>query len=175
MHPCEIKNTLDNMVVLVDTREQETPAFRRRLSSMPCAWKRRKLDSGDYSCSCMLPSGKEYSLADKVVVERKMSADEICGNFTRGRARFIREFDRLKANSGTPYLLIENTDWPNLFNGNYRSQMAPDALIASLKAWEARYGTHILFCPAELSGTLIYKTLYYELKERLERGDADED
>lgn len=173
MHPCEIKRALDSMVILVDTREQDTSAFRRRISAMPCKWRREKLDSGDYSCACTLPNGEEFSLSQRVVVERKMSADEICSNFTRGRRRFINEFDRLQIAGGTPYLLIENTSWENLFAGNYRSLMKPESLIASLKAWEARYNTHILFCPSELSGQLIYKTLYYELKEHLERGDAD--
>lgn len=174
MHPIDIQNCLSNMVIIYDTREQETAALHKRLKSMQCPHKRQKLDSGDYSCECTLPNGTVYSLADKVVVERKMSADEICSNFTRGRERFVREFDRLKSTGGKPYLLIENTCWEDIFAGNYRSRLNPMALVASLKAWEARYGTHILFCTPKLTGQLIYKTLYYELKERLESGVVDE-
>lgn len=174
MHPIDIQNCLSNMVIIYDTREQETAALHKRLKSMQCPHKRQKLDSGDYSCECTLPNGTIYSLADKVVIERKMSADEICSNFTRGRQRFVREFDRLKSTGGKPYLLIENTCWEDIFAGNYRSQLNPMALVASLKAWEARYGTHILFCTPKLTGQLIYKTLYYELKERLESGVVDE-
>lgn len=174
MHPIDIQNCLSNMVIIYDTREQETAALHKRLKSMQCPHKRQKLDSGDYSCECTLPNGTIYSLADKVVIERKMSADEICSNFTRGRKRFVREFDRLKGTGGKPYLLIENTSWEDIFAGNYRSRLNPMALVASLKAWEARYGTHILFCTPKLTGQLIYKTLYYELKERLESGVVDE-
>ena len=174
MHPIDIQNCLSNMVIIYDTREQETAALHKRLKSMQCPHKRQKLDSGDYSCECTLPNGTIYSLADKVVIERKMSADEICSNFTRGRERFVREFDRLKSTGGKPYLLIENTCWEDIFAGNYRSRLNPMALVASLKAWEARYGTHILFCTPKLTGQLIYKTLYYELKERLESGVVDE-
>lgn len=174
MHPIDIQNCLSNMVIIYDTREQETAALHKRLKSMQCPHKRQKLDSGDYSCECTLPNGTIYSLEDKVVIERKMSADEICSNFTRGRQRFVREFDRLKSTGGKPYLLIENTSWEDIFAGNYRSQLNPMALVASLKAWEARYGTHILFCTPKLTGQLIYKTLYYELKERLESGVVDE-
>lgn len=174
MHPIDIQNCLSNMVIIYDTREQETAALHKRLKSMQCPHKRQKLDSGDYSCECTLPNGTIYSLADKVVIERKMSADEICSNFTRGRQRFVREFDRLKSTGGKPYLLIENASWEDIFAGNYRSQLNPMALVASLKAWEARYGTHILFCTPRLTGQLIYKTLYYELKERLESGVVDE-
>lgn len=174
MTPFEIRDSLSNMTILVDTREQDTIALHKRLNAMQCPHKRKKLDSGDYSCECTLSNHKLYSLADKVVIERKMSADEICSNFTRGRERFVREFDRLKSAGGKPYLLIENTSWDDIFAGNYRSQLKPQALVASLKAWEARYGTHILFCTSQLTGQLIYKTLYYELKERLESGAADE-
>ena len=174
MHPIDIQNCLSNMVIIYDTREQETAALHKRLKAMQCSYKRQKLDSGDYSCECTLPNGIVYSLADKVVIERKMSADEICSNFTRGRERFVREFDRLKSTGGKPYLLIENASWEDIFAGNYCSQLNPMALVASLKAWEARYGTHILFCTQKLTGQLIYKTLYYELKERLESGVVDE-
>ncbi len=173
MTPFEVRDCLESLTILVDTREQETIAFHRRLKAMQCPYKRQKLDSGDYSCECILPNGEIYSLADKVVIERKMSADEICSNFTRGRERFYREFDRLKNAGGKPYLLIENTSWDDIFASHYRSQLKPQALVASLKAWEARYGTHILFCTPQLTGQLIYKTLYYELKERLESGTVD--
>ena len=174
MTPFEVRDCLKSLTVLVDTREQETAALRKRLKAMQCPHQRQKVDSGDYSCECTLPNGTIYSLADKVVIERKMSADEICSNFTRGRERFVREFDRLKKSGGKPYLLIENTSWEDIFLGNYRSRLNPMALVASLKAWEARYGTHILFCTPKLTGQLIYKTLYYELKERLENGVIDE-
>ena len=100
MTPFEVRDCLSSMTVIYDTREQETAALHRRLKSMQCPHKRQKLDSGDYSCECTLPNGIIYSLADKVVIERKMSADEICSNFTRGRKRFVREFDRLKSTGG---------------------------------------------------------------------------
>ena len=173
MTPFEIRDCLASMTIIYDTREQETAALHKRLKAMDCPNKRQKLDSGDYSCECILPTGEIYSLVDKVVIERKMSADEICSNFTRGRERFAREFERLKSTGGKPYLLIENTSWEDIFAGNYRSQFKPQSLVASLKAWEARYGTHILFCTPQLTGQLIYKTLYYELKERLESGVVD--
>lgn len=174
MDPFEVRDSLESLTVLVDTREQDTPAFRRRMRALGCPYRREKLDSGDYSVVCTLPGGAEYSLANEVVIERKMALDEACQNFTRGRERFIREFDRLRERGGKAYLLIENAGWEDVFSGNYRSRFHPNALVASLKAWEARYNTHILFCPANLTGQMIYKTLYYELKERLESGAADE-
>ena len=44
MHPVEAKAVLDSMVILVDTREQDTPRLRLRLRRMGCPWERQKLD-----------------------------------------------------------------------------------------------------------------------------------
>ena len=46
----EIERMLESMVVLVDTREQDTPALRRRLKAIQYPYERCKLDYGDYSC-----------------------------------------------------------------------------------------------------------------------------
>ena len=169
----EVDEALKNMKILIDTREQDTPALRRRIKAMKCETERVKLDVGDYSCSCTLPDGTEYSLEKDVVIERKMNPDELCQCFTKGRARFQREFERAVANGTKVYLLVEEADWEAIFNGEYRSRLTPDALTASICAWAARYNINIIFCNAKTSGLLIKRLLRYELKERLERGDAD--
>lgn len=171
MHPVEIKDTLATMVILVDSREHDTPALRKRLNATGRPVDRVALTSGDYSCKIVLPDGTGVSLADKLIIERKMGADEITQNFTKHRDRFIREFDRFKALGGKPYLLIENTSWEDIINHKYRSKLDPKAFIASLMAWQARYGTHILFCKSETTGYLMERVFYYEVKEMLERGD----
>lgn len=174
MHPIDMKSTLDSMVILIDTREQETDALKRRIASMNCPTERTYLESGDYSCKCTLPNGAEFRMDKRIVIERKMNLDEICGNFTRGRERFKREFERLKASSSKSYLLIENASWEHVFSGKYRSQLTAKSLIASLAAWQARYHVHVTFCKSETTGMLIRDLLYYELKELLESGELDE-
>ena len=87
---------LDSMVILVDTREQDTPRLRLRLRRMGCPWERQKLDFGDYSAKFRLPTGDFWTLACRVAVERKMSLDELCQCYTKGRDRFQREFERAK-------------------------------------------------------------------------------
>ncbi len=171
MHPVEIKDTLATLTILYDSREHETPALRKRLNATGRPVDRVALTSGDYSCKVVLPDGTGVSLADKLIIERKMGADEITQNFTKHRDRFIREFDRFKALGGKPYLLIENTSWEDIINHKYRSKLDPKAFIASLMAWQARYGTHILFCKPETTGYLMERVFYYEVKEMLERGD----
>lgn len=166
----EIDRMLDSMVVLVDTREQDTQAMRERLEGMGRPYRRCKLDFGDYSCEITRPDGTAASAADKVAIERKMNLDELCGCFTAGRERFEREFRRAQEAGAKVYLLIENAGWEKLLAGTYRSRMKPEALAASLLAWCARYGLTPVFCRAQTTGRLIAKILRYEVKVLLERG-----
>lgn len=168
-----MKRSLDSMVILVDTREQDTPSLRRRLELTGRPWERKKLDFGDYSAKCRLPDGEWLDLSPRVAVERKMSFDELCACFCRGRGRFTREFERAKAAGAAVYLLIENASWENALAGKYRSRMNPKSFVASITAWLARYRCQVIFCKAETTGVLIHEILYRELKEVLESGEEN--
>lgn len=98
-----------------------------------------------------------------------MSFDELCMCFCQQRGRFEREFERIKASGAKCYLLIENASWEKAYNGQYRSQMRSNALIASILAYTARYNAVPVLCKAETSGKLIHDILYREGKEVLER------
>ena len=169
MNYAEIDDALASMVIIYDTREQPTPALMRRLSAFPCETRREMCGFGDYSAACTLPDGSELSLNGVVAVERKMSLDELSRNFTAGRERFAREFERATENGGKLYLLVEDSSWDMVFAGRYKTKFNKEAYIASLMAWQARYNTQIVFCTATISPMMIYKILRYELKERLER------
>ena len=172
MHPLEVEEALKHMTVLVDTREQDTPAFRKRMQGLCCPYERVKLNYGDYTAKTTLPNGKEFSLANKVVVERKMNFDELCQCFTRGRDRFEREFQRAISDGAKTILLVENASWEKAFHEEYRSMLPANALIASMLAWSERYNVHNYFCSPNTTGKLVYKILYYALKERLEQGEC---
>lgn len=161
------------MIVLVDTREQDNFAFKRRMNAIPCPKKREKLLSGDYSAECPLPNGETLTLKHTIAVERKMSIDELAQCFTNGRERFEREFDRFKAQGGILLLLCENASWEKIYAGCYETKVTPQALIASILAWSARYGMRTFFCDEHYSGKIIYDILYRELKEKLECIQAD--
>lgn len=169
----EVDQMLRRMTIIADTREQDTPALRRRIQDMGCTVERRALSYGDYTAETTLPDGTTYSLADKLVIERKMNLDELCACFGKGRARFKREFDRAKADGAKVILLVESGSWEKAYAGKYRSLYTPAALVASMFAWMERYGMAPQFCPAELSGRLIAGILRYALKERLETGLPD--
>lgn len=171
MNHFDVKNSLESMTLLVDTREQPTHNLKKRIAMTGLPAERKKLNAGDYSCKCTLPSGEELDFSSRVAIERKMSIDELCMCFGSERKRFEKEFQRA-AESGTKiYLLIEGGSWEKLYTGQYRSKMTPQAMIASINAFRSRYGMQLDFCKSETTGKLIRDILYRELKEYLEGRD----
>lgn len=171
MHPVDVEASLKSMVCLVDTREQDTPAFRERVSHFD-QWERYKLDAGDYSAKFLLPNGEWFYLP--VAIERKYAIDELCQCYCRERRRFEREFERAYEARNKLYLLVEGGTWENIYQGKYRSHMTSNALVASILAWLARYDCQLLFCQKKTSGQLIKDILYREGKEALEKIEVDE-
>ena len=168
MHPLDVKSALESMVCLVDTREQDTPLFRKRMQSLGVPHERHKLNFGDYSVKC-----DRADLSESVSLERKMGIDELCNCFCKDRKRFEREFERAKKAGAKVYLLVEDASWEQAYSGKYRSKMAPASLVASMQAWLARYNCQIIMCKQETSGKLIHDILYRELKEHLEAMDDE--
>ena len=168
MTPFELKASLESMMLLVDTREQPTEKLKTRIEEAGLPYVRKKLDFGDYSCSCVLADGTELDFSKRIVIERKMDLDELCLCFGRERTRFVREFERAEAAGCKIYLLVENATWEKVYNGKYRSLMKPQSLIASIDAFRARYGMQLDFCRPETTGKLIRDILYRELKEHLQ-------
>ena len=168
MNPFDLTDSLDGMVCLVDTREQDTPRLRARLRQIGYQYDREKLDVGDYSAKFPLPSGEWYTLKDKVCIERKMNLDELCHCFCQDRERFEREFERAKKTGTRLYLLVESATWESAYAGKYRSKMRAEAFVASILAYLARYNCIVVFCKPETTGKLIRDILYREGKERLQ-------
>ena len=50
-------------MLLVDTREQPTEKLKRRIEEAGLPYVRKKLDFGDYSCSCVLADGTELDFS----------------------------------------------------------------------------------------------------------------
>lgn len=170
MHAYEAEQTLNSIVLLVDTREQMTDRLKERLELVGLPYERQKLDFGDYSAKC-----DSLDLSNKVVIERKMNLDELALCFGSQRKRFEREFERAKNAGAITYLLVENASWDVLLSeDSYKmrchSRYSAKAMIASLTAWMARYNMKVIFCNESNSGRLIKEILYREMKERLSNG-----
>lgn len=171
INPAEIESCLSSIIFLVDSREQPTDAFKRRLEYL-YPNERETLLAGDYTAKTQLPDGSWFYLP--VAVERKMSLTEIAGNFCRERKRFRAEFNRAREHGIRLYILIERASWDNAYAGAYRSAMKPRSLIASLLTWGARYDSPVIMVERpETGGKLIHDILYYEMREALERMVAD--
>lgn len=170
MHPSEVENALNDLVLLLDTREQPSPKLDKRLKDIGLPHERIKLNFGDYSVKC-----GEITLADSVVIERKMNLAELAMCLGSQRGRFEREFERARESKAKIYLLIENANWDVLFSDDAykrycRSKYPRKAMLSSLAAWSARYNMSVIFCNEQNTGHLIREILYREMKERLSNG-----
>lgn len=172
------KAVLKSMVILSDRREQDTPRARKRYEAFGVPCERATLSFGDYTYNATLPGGEKLYDTSRTVsptfsIERKESLTEIAGNFTHGRARFQREFERAMERRAKVFLLVEDATWENLMNGRYRSKFRPEAFFASITAWMVRYDISVVFCKEESSGRIIKELCYRHLKEQLEGGVYD--
>lgn len=171
------QKALDSITLIVDTREQMTSKLKKRLKEVGYPVERRKLDFGDYSAKVIFKE-EEISFEDEFAIERKMNLDELASCFGKSRDRFTREFERAKAKQGKLYLLVEQASFEKIFDGYYRSQMLPNALIASIMAFLSRYNCQLLFCEPSSTGKLIKEIIKREVNERLkamsdEEGEQD--
>jgi len=155
------------MVILVDSREQQTEESKRRYAQFAVPYERAHLTTGDYSAKFLLPDGTWLDLSEWVTVERKNSIDELAMCFTSERGRFEREFERAKENLTRMWLLIEGGSFEKIYDHRYRSRFQPKSLMASLLAWQARYNVRIIMCDRSASGSLIHDILYYEGREAI--------
>lgn len=80
----ELKEILDNLVIIIDTREQANTHIVSWLESKKKKYKSQKLDYGDYSC--YLPAGsfsgqtRDIYFTNDIVIERKFCIDELAMN-----------------------------------------------------------------------------------------------
>ena len=174
MNNFDLEKTLSTMTCIIDSREHATAEAKKRWESFGVPYRIQALKSGDYTAEFTLPNGETFSLENHAVVERKMSIVELCGNFCQSRARFIREFERIKEAGAKSYIVVEGASWEAIYNHRYNSKMAPHALVASLTAWMARYNAHIIFCRAETFPKLCREILYREAKEILSNLEVEE-
>ncbi len=159
-----ISEIIANMVIIVDTREQKNEHILEWLDGEGIPYIVRKMETGDYSFE--LPKYPTLNLDEKILIEKKNSLSEIAGNFTGGRERFIREFERV-ADDQKFHLLIEEATWKRVANGTYRSKLPPRSMRASLLTFSIRYSVPLWMVTKAESPELMYNIFRYELLEIL--------
>ena len=174
MNNFDLDKTLSTMTCIIDSREKPTAEAKKRWESFGVPYRIQALKSGDYTSEFLLPNGETFSLENHAVIERKLGISEICGNFCQNRARFIREFERIRSAGAKAYIVVEGASWEEIYNHRYHSKMSPQALVASMTAWMARYNAHIIFCKAETFPKLCREILYREAKEILSNLEVEE-
>lgn len=166
----QIKKLAKQMIILVDSREKENSHILSYFDKQGIAYKREKLDFGDYSF--LLPDAAtgqgDIFFHDSIVIERKASLEELSGNLTQERERFEKEFLKAGNNGTKTYLMIEDAGgYSSIISHKYNTQFMPVSFMASLKAWEARFNCNTQFIDKQYSGYYIYATFYYFCREVL--------
>ena len=161
----EMKKILDNMVVIVDSREQNNQHIIEFFNKKNIPYKTIKNDFGDYTA--MLPAGtltgftSDIYFDRDIAIERKNSIDEIAGNLKEYAARIKKELAHMNKYDIKYFFFVEDKNFhENLRNGNFRSQYDPFTLMQRIKKGiEAEYNTVIVPIDKKFIGSEIYYTL----------------
>jgi len=165
----EKKEVLKSITVLVDTREQESNHILQYFKKKKIPYKIKKLNHGDYSFFIPKNDGldipRDIYFDNIIAIERKANLNEIIGNLTTKRAEFKHEFSTY---AGKMYLLIEDTEYQDIIEGNFDSKMAPATLLSNLHALNHKYGLEIMYMSDNYySPIYIYQTFKYYLNNML--------
>lgn len=165
----ELEKLLQSLVILCDTREQENKHIIDYFSKRNIQHESMALDVGDYSF--YLPENKELGITknlyfnSQIAVERKNSLEELSGNLAQNRERFENEF--LRAGTCKIILLVEGGSYEDIINHKYNTSMNEKSYLASLMTFQFRYRINLFFTSKQYSGSYVYHTFYYYLREYL--------
>lgn len=136
--------------IIIDTREQ-TPL---RFDHLP--YEVGTLATGDYSIKGMEP---------EFCIERKSVAD-LVQSVTFERDRFERELIRIRGYSFRRLLIVGSL--AQIEAHEYQSRTEPKAVIASVTAFEIRYGLPVCFIHAPTAAAVqIERWAHYFVREKL--------
>lgn len=170
-----IKKLINQMVVLVDSRENENSHIIDYFTKHKIAYRVKAMECFDYSCEIKANSDLglpfDISLENLIGIERKGSGgsgiSELSGNFTTSRNQFEEKWEKAKATTENLYLLIENGSWDDIRQHKYKSEFGENAFYNSLISWRTKYGFHIDFVKTEDTGNHILRLLADKLKKVL--------
>lgn len=165
----EKEELVKSMVILVDTREQKNDHIVTWLDKKKIKWKSRALKQGDYSfyieANEALGISKDLYFDREIVVERKGSLEELSTNLTKERDRLEKELTLAPRHK---VLLVENANYSDVVDGNYRSEYNKKSYWASLHSFWHKYGIPVFFMPdSKYSGVFIKGYFEYYLKNIL--------
>ena len=144
----EIEEIIKSMVILVDTREKKMDHITEYFDKAKIPYKKKALPYGDYSF--LVPQNESLSIPrdlvfyNDIVIERKGSLEELSGNLTKERDRLEKELALAPKNK---VLIIENANYSDVVNGNYKTEYNNKSYWASLHSLWHRYNIPMFFLP----------------------------
>lgn len=106
-------------------------------------------------------------MEDLFAIERKSISDLISCCMGESRKRFERELHRLRG-FRFKRLVVVGTEY-QILEGNYRSNIKPQAVLGTLRAFEIRYDIPTLFFETpELAGRQIESWAFWFTREMVE-------
>lgn len=146
------KTNKPRITVIRDTREHPGHGYIFKATATCTGTVVQKLDFGDYS----LQVG-DVSLEDYVIIERKKSIEELCGNLGKNRARFIREMERM-AHVHHKFIVVE--DYASSVFKRHFSRMSSSSVLGSIVSLMMKYNVQIIFAGNEkFARMIVYKIL----------------
>lgn len=163
----EQKELLKSIVIICDTREQKNDHITGYFDNKKIPYISRKLNFGDYSF--YVPANEKLGIQrdlwfdKKIIVERKNSLDEYASNISQERDRIKKEFSQAPHDK---ILLIENANYSDVINGNYRSQYSAQSYYGTLHSFWHEFNMPVMFMPdPHYSGCFIYGYFQYYLRD----------
>ncbi len=172
----QIKEVLKDLTIICDTRENENLHVTDYFDKYGIKYIEKKLDFGDYSfISPPLPQfgfNDPTSFETRIAIERKSGLTELSGNLAQQRERFEAELTRAKDQRAKLILMVEGGSYEKIIKHEYRTDFNERSFIASLFAFQSRYGIELQFIPAKMAGWFIHNTFYYYLRNELKMLEA---
>lgn len=157
------------MTILVDTREHDgkNDHILDFFDSKKISWKKHKLDYGDYSF--MIPANESLTIFrdlyfDRhIMIERKSNLEEFANNVTKERDRIKKELTLAPQNK---VIIIENANYADMINGNYRGDYNPKAYFGTVHSFWHEFNTPIIFMPDnKYTGMFIIGYFQYYIRQ----------
>ena len=165
-----LKELLDNLVVLVDTREQTNSKILEYFDKHSIKYKSKALKTGDYSF--MIKKCPELGFlvdtyfTDELCVERKNSVSEIAGNMVEKDERFLKELNRM-INIQDVYILIENDKLRDIIEHNYESKYNELSFLRTLLTTQKQCNFYLYFVEDKHMGQMIYEICRNSLMSKI--------
>lgn len=165
-----LKELLDNLVVLVDTREQTNSKILEYFDKHNIKYKSKALKTGDYSF--MIKKCPELGFlvdtyfTDELCIERKNSVSEIAGNMVEKDERFLKELNRM-INIQDVYILIENDKLGDIIEHNYKSKYNELSFLRTLLTTQKQCNFYLYFVEDKHMGQMIYEICRNSLMSKI--------